>query len=105
MTEEERQLALEHKEVLEDIRAVVATLSGRRLFKYLMKVYKITDLPPEGIEGRELFEALGFLRSGRAIFELINQANAQVASELLTTIEKERYAKELLENAPSTNNG
>lgn len=93
MTEEERQEALEHRDIILDVRAVLVTSSGQNLFKYLFKHFGITDLPELGLEGQILFEKLGFLRAGNSIFKLVAEANAETAATLLATTEKERYAK------------
>jgi hypothetical protein len=92
-TEEEIKEAIEHRDVLLAIRAVLATVSGRVLFKYLFKHFGVTELPQIGLDERILSENLGFLRAGNSIFKLVAEANAEVAGELLATIEKDRYAQ------------
>jgi hypothetical protein len=93
MTEEERQEAIEHRDVLLHIRAVLATKSGTELFKYLFKHFEVSQLPELGLEGNFLHDKLGFLRAGNSIFKLVAEANAQIAANLLAENEKERYAE------------
>lgn len=93
MTEEERREAIEHRDVLLAIRAILATSSGKVFFKYLFKQFEVAQLPEIGMEGTLLADKLGFLRAGRSIFELVSEADAEKAGQLLAENEKERYAK------------
>lgn len=93
MTEEEIKEAIEHRDAILDIRAILATSSGRNFIKYLFKHLEVNELPQLGLDGPLLMDKLGFLRAGNAIFKLIAEANAQVAAELLAINEKERHAE------------
>ncbi len=92
-SEEEIKEAIEHRDVLLDVRAVLATNSGKKFFKYLFKHLEVTELPQFGLEGTMLSEKLGFLRAGNSIFKLIAEADANFAGAVLAEIEKERYAQ------------
>lgn len=91
--QEEISEAIEHRDVLLDIRAILAISSGRNFFKYLFKHLEVTELPPLGLEGSLLMDKLGFLRAGNSIFKLVSEADAQAAASILAANEKERYAK------------
>lgn len=91
MTEADRREALEHRDALMAIRAILATNEGRVFFKYLLKNLEVGELPPIGLEGSILFDKLGFLRSGHAIWKLVAEANPKIAGEILANIEKEKY--------------
>ncbi len=93
MTEEELREALEHRNVVQDVQAVLLSSSGKNLFKYLFREFAVGDVPPDGMEGNLLHGYLGHLRAGNSIFKLASEANADVAGHLLAQIEKERYAK------------
>lgn len=93
MSEEERTEALEHRDALLDIRAMLAENHGKKFFKYLFKHFEIGQLPPVGLEGSILMDKLGSLRAGRALFELVSEADAETAAKLLADIEKDRYEK------------
>lgn len=93
MAEEDRKAAIEHRDVLLAIRAVLATSSGKTFFKYLFKHFEVAQLPEIGIEGTLLADRLGFLRAGNSIFQLVAEADAEAAAQLLAHNEKERYAK------------
>lgn len=93
LSEEELKEAIEHRDVILAIRAVLATSSGKFLFKYLFKHLEVAQLPEIGMEGTLLADKLGFLRAGRSIFELAAEADAERAGQLLAENEKERYAK------------
>lgn len=93
LTPEEVKEAIEHRDVLLAIRAVLATASGKVLFKYLIKSFDVNELPEIGLEGSILMDRLGFLRAGNSIFKLLAEADAGIAGNLLAEIEKERYAQ------------
>ena len=93
LSAEEVRERIEHRDALLDIRAVLATTSGRNFFKYLFKNLEVGDLPPIGLDGALLNEKLGFLRAGSSIFKLVAEADAQQAANILALNEKERYAR------------
>lgn len=93
LSEEEIRERIEHRDVLLDIRAILATSSGKRFFKYMFRQLEVGKLPPLGSEGNWLMDKLGYLRSGQAVFELVAEADAEVAGALLAENEKERYAQ------------
>lgn len=93
LSQEEISERIEHRDALLDVRAVLATNSGRNFFKYLFKNFEVGHLPELGLEGQLLFEKMGFLRAGNSIFKLLSEANAEMAATILAQIEKERYAK------------
>lgn len=101
LSEEENKLALEHRDALLDVRAILATDPGRRFFKYLFKYFEVGQLPEFGLEDKDLVHRLGMLRPGRALFELVSEADADMAATFLAYIEKERYA-ELIKNSSIT---
>jgi hypothetical protein len=91
-SEADRREAIEHREVLEDLRVILSTAAGQRFFKYLFKNFSVGEMPPLGLEGELLREQLGLYRAGHSIFELASEANPAVAGSLLAQKEKERYA-------------
>lgn len=93
LTQEEVSEAIEHRDVLLDIRAVLKTEAGRRFFKYLVKYYSPTELPPMGLEGSILHEGLGQLRAYNELWNLISEADHSAAAELLAENIKDKYAK------------
>jgi hypothetical protein len=93
MSEEDARAAIEHRDALLNVRAVLATSSGREFFKYLFKMFQVTELPDRGLEGPELFDTLGYLRAGNSVFKLVAEADAASAGNLLAQNEKERYAQ------------
>lgn len=93
MEEELRKEAIEHRDMLLELREILATKSGRNFFKYLFKTLNVIELPAKGLENGDLMETIGYLRAGRAIFKLASEANADVAASLLADVEKERYAQ------------
>lgn len=92
-TPEELSEALEHRDLLLHVRAVLATVSGRHFFRYIFRHLNIRDLPELGLEGQILFERLGFLRASNAIFEIVAEASPELAGQLIAENEKERYAR------------
>ena len=78
--------------MLLDLRAVLATQSGKRAFKYLLKHLGVNELPEMGLTGELLMDKLGFLRAGNAVFRLLAEADVEVTSKLITKNEKERHA-------------
>lgn len=92
-TQEEVSEAIEHRDALLDVRAILNTTTGRRFFKYLVKNYSPIELPPMGLEGPILHEGLGQLRAFNAIFNLVSEANPETAAALLAENIRENYEK------------
>lgn len=90
-TQEEISEAIEHRDIILDVRAVLATNAGKNLFKYLFKHFEVAQSVPQGFEGMMLHEWLGFMRAGNSIFKLAAESDFIEASRLLAKIEKERY--------------
>lgn len=97
-TQEDYKEAIEHRDALLDVRAILATTSGKNFFKYLFKNFEVNELPPLGLEGSLLMDKLGFLRAGNSIFKLIAEADANMAASILAQIEKDRYAQKYAES-------
>ena len=91
--EEERQEALEHRDVLLAIGSIIKTRPGQTLFKYLFKNLQIAELPDRTLDGNMLHDHLGFLRAGNSIYKLACEADAFEAAQLLSKIEREKYDK------------
>lgn len=98
--DKERREALEHRDVLLSFKIILATEHGRRIVKYLFKSLQVNELPAKGLDGMELHDTLGYLRSGREVFKLVAEADADVAAKLLAEIEKENYAELLAMQNP-----
>lgn len=91
--DQEQKEALEHRDVLLALRAIIQTEHGRKLFKYLFKTLQVNELPAKGLDGDILHDTLGYLRSGREIFKIVAEADADVAAKLMAEIEKDNYAE------------
>lgn len=91
MTQEEVSEALEHRDMLLDVRALLKTPSGRRFVSYLFKYYSPIDLPPEGVDGTLLHEKLGMLRAFNELFKIIAEADFEAAGQLLAEVEKKKH--------------
>lgn len=83
-------MRIEHRDVLLDLRAVLASVSGKNVFKYLIKTLDVAELPEVGLTGELLIERVGSLRAGNSIFKLLSEANVEVAAALLAKVEKEK---------------
>ena len=92
MTQEEIKAAIEHRDVIDDIRAILATSSGQRFFKYLFKSFDVGHVPEMGLREDILMDRIGFLRAGHSIFKLAAEANADITGALLAQKERELYA-------------
>lgn len=90
-TQEDTREAIEHRDVLLAVRAILTTESGRNFFKYMFKHYSPMDLPDVGLEGPLMFEQLGVTRAGQGIFKLVAEASPDQAAQILASVEKERY--------------
>lgn len=93
MTDEERREAKEHSDALQDLREILATQSGISLFTYLFKELEVGELPELGLEGSILMDKLGSLRAGRAVFDLVSEANAEVAGAIVAKNKKDYNAR------------
>lgn len=71
------------------IRALFKTHEGKLFFKYLLKEFKVGDLPPIGMEGPLLHDYLGFCRAGYSLFEILTKISPVETSLLMADIVKE----------------
>lgn len=93
LSPEDRELALEHRNAILDIQAVIGTENGRRFFKYLFKSLDVGEVPVFGLTDEFLHDRLGFLRAGNSIWKIACEANCVIAGKILAEIEKEKYEK------------
>lgn len=84
---------LEYEQALKDIRAIASTTSGINFLKYLFKTLGVAELPEQGLPDKLMYENLGHLRAGKAVFELVSVANPDIAAAIIARLEKERHAK------------
>ena len=91
MDDESFQEAIEHRDILLDIRLLLSNPAGQRFFKYLFKHFQVGELPEMGLDGVLLADTLGFLRAGNSVFKLVAEANTEVAGRLLAENEKDKY--------------
>lgn len=89
--EEERREALDHRDVLLAISAILKQPNGVKLVKYLFKNLEVAELPDRSLEDKVLHESLGFLRAGNSIFKLVCEADPHQAASILSQIEREKY--------------
>ena len=80
----------EYEDVLLHIRAVCATVSGRKFIKYLLKNLDVGVVPEAGLPENILRDHLGIMRAGASIFELVSIVEPEVVGNLLSQIQKER---------------
>lgn len=90
LTEEERKEAIEHRDAIMNVRALLSTAFGKSFIKYLFKNLDVGELPEIGMEGAFLSDRLGSLRAGKSIFELVSEANPTAAGEILAEVIKEK---------------
>jgi hypothetical protein len=89
--EKERQEAIEHRDVLLAIGALIKTKEGQQFFKYCFKNFEVGNLPDKSASGEFLHECLGFLRAGNSIYKLACEADFEEAARILAKTERERY--------------
>lgn len=90
----ERKELIEHQQMLNDISMVINTQAGMRVFTYLFKHFEYGELPPIGLSDELLFDKLGSLRPGRALFRIVSEAEPGIAGQILASIEKEKITQE-----------
>lgn len=90
MSEEDRLEAIEHRDMLLDLRAILKTTSGMKVFKYFFKHFGVGELPELGLPNEILLDKLGYLRAGNAMFKLLSEADPIVSGNILANIEKEK---------------
>ena len=90
----------DRQRAIETIASFIKTSAGRELFKYLLTELYIGELPAIGLDdGQFKSEMLGYMRAGRALFDLISEANTYEAGYLLAEIQKEKiYAAKMDSN-------
>ena len=97
--------AIEQRDAQLNLKAILATDPGRNFIKFLLVNFDVGELPEKGIEGVELHETIGFLRAGQSIFQIVSQANRQIAGEILANIQGDKYDYQIqlskIENGPS----
>ena len=102
-TEEDRREAIEHRDMLLDLRSVLATVSGVRMMRYLFMHLGVGELPEIGLPNDIMLDKMGYLRAGNAVFKLASEADPAIAGKLLAEIEKEKYERIYAEYARSQN--
>ena len=90
--EEMRKEIQEHQDVILNLRAILATPSGRDFIRYLFKSLDVAEVPEFGLEGNLLMDRIGFLRAGHSIFKLVSEADSDKCADILAKVEKEKYA-------------
>ena len=80
-----------HRDTVLHVRAVLATVSGKALFKYFFDSFGVGQFPAVGLENDFLRDELGNLRVGNSIFKLASEADFEIAGNLLAQLEKDRY--------------
>jgi len=88
---QERQEALEHRDVLLAIASIIKNAEGIKLFRYLFKYFNVAELPEQTMQGNVLHEYLGFLRAGNSIYKLVCEADSMIAASILSKLEREKY--------------
>lgn len=88
---EDQREKIQHRDVVLHARAVLATVSGRELFKYFFNQFGVGQFPKEGLIESQLRDELGSLRAGNAFFKLASEADFEIAAKLLAQLEKDRY--------------
>ena len=96
VSDQDMQELMEHQQMLHDVVSILATHPGERFIKYLFKHFEVAELPDLGLREDLLFDKLGSLRPGRALFRLISEAEPRMAGILLATVEKEKITQERL---------
>lgn len=89
----DRQEALEHRDTLLAINSILREPHGEKFFKYLFKNLEVGNLPDQGLEDNRLHESLGFLRAGNSIYKLVCESDPEIAGNILSKIERERYER------------
>lgn len=89
MSPEERE-RLEEIEATKAVGMISRSSEGQKFLKHLFRTLAVGEVPMRGMSGEELHDFVGFLRAGRAVFNLVAKANPQVAGDLMATIERER---------------
>lgn len=91
--DQSRRELLEHRDVLLAIASILKTNEGLQLFKYLFKTFEVAQLPEPDMEDKVLTEYLGFLRAGNSIYKLVCEADFNIAGNILSKLERERYER------------
>jgi len=91
MSPDDLKERIEHRDAVLDVRALLATKSGKNFFKYIFRHFNVGDVPPMGVEGTMLHDMLGLWRAGNAIYKLAAEANVEMTAQILAQIEKEKY--------------
>lgn len=105
ITEQERMMALEHKNTLESISVVMSTKHGRNFVKYLFNNFSVGDYPPVGLSGDSLLEYMSYLRAGNSIYKIVLEACPDLTGQLLTQIEKDRQDAQNKPTEDESSNG
>jgi len=83
--------SIEQRDAIINLREVLNTPPGRSFIKFLFKTLEVGELPSKGLESPDMYETLGFLRSGQAVFQLTSQANRKLAGNMLAEIQGDIY--------------
>lgn len=86
-----------HHRLLSHINALLSTISGQEFIKYLFEQFSpLANIPPF-CKSEELIERAAFNRTGVAIYNIISEANPDMAGVILSKIRKEGLNHETTE--------
>lgn len=91
----ERQAQLDHRDVVLAIGSIIKTDEGRKFFKYMFKELDVNNLPDLSLDGRMLYEYLGFLRAGNEFYKLASEACHESTAAIMAKIGRETYDDKL----------
>ncbi len=91
LSPEEIKESIQRRDLLLHVRAILATASGKEVFKYFFDEFGVGQFPAPGLIEEQLRDELGNLRVGNSIFKLASEADFEIAGNLLAQLEKDRY--------------
>ena len=99
--EEEVKEAAAHQAMLLDIQQLLGTKAGKSFVKYLFFTLSVAEVPPLGMVDDFLRDHIGYLRAGNAVFNIVAEANPEMAGTILGQIQKEKYVQKDLDTKQS----
>ena len=97
IAEEERKTRVKEETAILDVQAILSTKAGRSFIKYLFDSLGVGECPPEGLLEPYLREQLGLYRVGQSVFNLVSQANPEIAGQIFAQLQREKHVRQTIE--------
>ena len=78
------------KQLMDNVREVLAYDGGESLFKNILRALDVDALPQLGLSSEQLNNDLGFMRATKVILDMLMEGDATTTTKILTELRLEK---------------